>query len=60
MFLTDIELVAEISDADARELGANEAEYPVGCDCGGGASDVMWLVVGVAFEGMGIVPGSHG
>jgi hypothetical protein len=35
LFLTDVELVSEVPDANARELSANEAEDPVGCDCGG-------------------------
>jgi hypothetical protein len=34
-FLTYVELVSEITDAHTRELSADKAEDPVGCDCGG-------------------------
>ena len=34
-FLTDVELVSKVPDTNARELRADEAEDPVGCDCGG-------------------------
>ena len=33
--LTDVELVSEVPDANTRELSADKAEDPVGCDCGG-------------------------
>jgi hypothetical protein len=51
MFLTDVELVSEVPDANARELRADEAEDPVGCDCGGCTSGMRWLAVGVDSRG---------
>jgi hypothetical protein len=49
--LTDVELVPQVSDANAGKLGTNEAEDPVGRDCGRCASDMMWsaVVVGIFF-----------
>lgn len=56
-FLTDVEFVSEVADSYTGELGADEAEDPVCCDCGGGASGfgvlVGWVVVFLGFRSLG-------
>ena len=39
-YLTDVELVSEIANPHTRELSADKAEDPVGCNCGGCTSEL--------------------
>lgn len=48
LFLTDVKLVSQVTDAYARELRADEAEDPIGCDCGRCASEWRSLLVFVS------------